>query len=94
MAAMFEVWPKLSQEARGYGAEPVRCRKGDLLAVVVRHPYGTWLVWRGHPAGAGWVCAWSDEIDPAALAAWCSSCSDTWEIDASDPRHPRRRAIA
>ncbi len=95
VTAMFEVWPKpkLSQEARRYGAEQVRCKKRHLLATVVRHPYGTWLFWRGHPAGEGWVCAWSDETDPAALSAWCPSCYDTWAIDASDPRYLRRHAI-
>jgi hypothetical protein len=93
VASMFEVWPKLSDEARRYGAEQVRCAKRHLLATIVRHPYGTWLHWRGHPAGKGWVCAWADEIDPAVLTAWCSSCRDTWEINASDPRHPRRHAL-
>jgi hypothetical protein len=89
LPVMLEIRPKLTAQARARATE-ARCPKRHLLAATVRTPHGLWLVWRGDPRGAGWLCAWLDDIpDPAALPVWCSSCNEVGTVDLSDPATPR-----
>jgi hypothetical protein len=93
LPAMLEIRPKLTAQARARATE-VRCQNQDpnrhLLAATVPTPYGVWVVWCGDPRGAGWLCAWLDDIpDPAALPVWCSSCDEAGTVDLSDPATPR-----
>ena len=81
--------PKLTPRTRPRAAE-VRCPRTHLLAVTVRTPHGVWVAWRGNPVGAGWLCAWLDDVaDPAALPVWCGKCDTVWRVDLSKPTTPR-----
>lgn len=91
LPVMLEVRPKLSAQAQASAAE-ARCQNPNrhLLAATVRTAHGVWVVWCGDPRGAGWLCAWLDDIpDPVALPVWCSSCDEVGTVDLSDPASPR-----
>jgi len=83
--------PKLKPHVQKRAAE-ARCRKRrHLLAAVVPHPHGMWLLHHGGVWGYGWRAEWLDDLpDPAALKVWCAPCEGmVWTVDLSDPAHPR-----